>query len=197
MDDPAILFRRDRLDQVWPNAEETPSEKYNAIVRLGIYVGILLAVTSGKISWLVLPLLLALSTIVLFNLNESYQGNSSSAGLGISKESLECRSCRSATPKEGRSDETGQNSDSDFDRKTSFESSTEADSLPSKSRPSVFGFPSQNADDPLDRLESRVDPGILVEDNREKFMDWCWNSRYVTKDGDLAPHGHIGGDVLP
>jgi hypothetical protein len=66
MEDPAILFKPERLNQFFPTYQMTFIEKLNAITRLAIYLGLALYLVSSNYNWLYLAVLIPIFTIFMY-----------------------------------------------------------------------------------------------------------------------------------
>ncbi len=66
MEDPAILFKPERLNQFFPTYQMTFIEKLNAITRLAIYLGLALYLVSSNYNWLYLAILIPIFTIFMY-----------------------------------------------------------------------------------------------------------------------------------
>ncbi len=57
--DPKILFQKDRVSEFFPNEEMTTIEKLNAVLRLTIYLGVLMAIVCKNYLYLYIPVITA------------------------------------------------------------------------------------------------------------------------------------------
>ena len=61
--DPRVLIEPRYLHRFFPSTNLTMSERLNAIVRLGAYVGVGLAIVQKEMSWVLLPVIAAVITM--------------------------------------------------------------------------------------------------------------------------------------
>ena len=66
-----IIFEKDRLSEFFPNEEMTTIEKLNSLLRLSIYLGILLAVLCKNYLYLYIPVLTALITYSIYQVQKN------------------------------------------------------------------------------------------------------------------------------
>ena len=61
--DPSVLINPKYLHRFFPSSNLTMAERLNAIVRLGAYVGVGLAIVQKQMSWILLPIVAAVITM--------------------------------------------------------------------------------------------------------------------------------------
>ncbi len=69
--DPKILVRRDRVSEFFPNEEMTVIEKLNAIMRMTIYIGLLMAILCRNYLYLYIPVISGAITWTVFKVQNS------------------------------------------------------------------------------------------------------------------------------
>lgn len=84
-DDVAILWQQDRLIEFYPTADQTTAEKMNAIVRFGLYFGIILAFYENATWPLFIPIFILALTLFIF---ENYDSEQDIQGKPIPREEL-------------------------------------------------------------------------------------------------------------
>lgn len=62
-DDPSVLINPRYLHRFFPSPNLTTPEKMNAIVRLGAYIGVGLAIVQKTMTWILLPVIAAVITM--------------------------------------------------------------------------------------------------------------------------------------
>lgn len=66
LDDPSIIFNKNRLNQFWINKGLTLIEKLNAIFRLSIYLSIILYIITRNYTYIYIGIITALVTIFIY-----------------------------------------------------------------------------------------------------------------------------------
>lgn len=190
-DDPYILLSSSRFVEFFPTADMTRVEKINAMTRFAIYLGILLAVTYNNIIWLYIPVV---AMLFFYFVHKYYPDNQHGAGA----DDLKCQgdTCH---------DENGNlyqkpTRDNPFmnvlltdyvDNPIRSPAADIDDPNIQKDIKKMFDYGLyKNVDDIWDRNNSQrqyyTNPGTTIPNDRDSFMNWCWNTPYVCKDGDQA-----------
>lgn len=72
--DPRVLIEPRYLHRFFPSGNLTLSERLNAIVRMGAYIGVGLAIVQREMSWVLLPIVAAVITMAWGGTEEAFQG---------------------------------------------------------------------------------------------------------------------------
>jgi hypothetical protein len=70
LDDPTILYNKTKLNQIFPSANMTLNEKSNAVVRLGVAIGLALFLLKNDTRYLYVPIFAAIFTIMMVKYNK-------------------------------------------------------------------------------------------------------------------------------
>ena len=63
-----ILIEKNRLTEFFPNYDMTLNEKLNAITRLSIYLGIILALISNNYNYIYIPVIVSIFAVIIYKL---------------------------------------------------------------------------------------------------------------------------------
>lgn len=213
-DDPSVLFDSSRMVEFVPTEDMTRVEKLNAIARLAIYAGVLMSIVYQQTVYFYISLVvIAITWLINRAFPESalqqeqrqqgqrQQGQRQSGGGG------------------GRVDENG-NPFQEPTKDNPFMNVLLTDYVDNPTRPSAGDIEDptvrgdiqkmfdhglyKDVDDVWNRNNSQrqyySNPSTTIPNDRDSFMNWCWNTPYVCKDGDqsaclkyddLRAHGQI------
>lgn len=209
-DDPSILFSPDRMVEFVPTEDMTRPEKLNAISRLAIYTGVLLFLVYQRETYIYAAIIVL---ALLWFVNRAYPESK------LQQEQKQQTGGGGQIVSDYGVDENG----NPFQKPTKdnpFMNVLLTDYVDNPTRPGAgdiedpvvrndiqkmfdFGL-YKDVDDVWNRNNSQrqyySNPGTTIPNDRDSFMNWCWNTPYVCKDGDqsaclkydnLKAHGQI------
>lgn len=177
-DDLSVLYKKNRLADFVPVLSHTYEEKLNSIVRFGIYIGIILSILKSSINYLVIPIIAFGVTYFL------YKNNSDIKSGFVSNET---------------SEETLPTKENPFMNILIPEYVENPQRGPAASHDSVEikkeveRYFNENlyrdVDDIWGKSNSQrqwyTNPVTTIPNDRDAFMEWCYDTKKVCKDGDL------------
>ena len=189
VEEPTILFQFNRIKEFFPAKKMSKEEKYNALSRFLIYLGVLLFFYFGNPYWVLLPIIgLTILWIIYYNhfnlLNiESFKENEMTTS-----DDSEAQTCQKPTPENPFMNVM----------LTDYVSNPNKNSACLHSDPQITQKVEKYFDNNLykdvedlwDHRNSQrqyiTTPVTTIPNDRESFMKWCWGTTNVCKEGDCT-----------
>lgn len=210
--DVKILFMRDRISEFFPNEEMTTIEKLNAVMRMTIYMGVLLAVLCRNYLYLYIPLICGGITWAIYTV-QSESGDIDakvgllSTSLGVVKESAETVSKDCIDGGKGTCDEcvmpTDDNPFMNYNQITSkrdrepacvsYDDKIVKDKIENKFNVNLYRDVSDLYGKRNSQREFYTTPGSLFEGgvgDQTSFAKWCYNTAPTCKENGIQCTGN-------
>lgn len=198
-DQPSILYDRYRLVEFVPTSDMTLNEKLNACSRFVIYVGLLLYLIHFNIMMIYIPIIgLFIIWLVHRNYHENTENFSSSNGF------MTYNPLPSVKPTEHNPFMNVMLTDYVDDPNRPPAASISDPKIQEDMEKMFSSGLYRDVDDVWNKNNSQrqyyTNPNTIIPNDRESFMNWCWKTPYVCKDGDgiaclkyedLRGHGKI------
>lgn len=189
-DEPGILWRRDRLIEFVPTADMSMAERYNAIARLSGYVSIVLYLWSSRSSWLwLLPVTLLVTYVLqrhhpLTLIQEDFEREvDRHPEIHIDTQPQLCQRPTAENPFMNVliTDYTARPH-----RPPACQ--TEDPAIGEQVEQHFSNNLYKDVDDVFNRGNSQrqfyTNPSTTIPNDRETWMNWCWKTTNVCRDGD-------------
>jgi len=188
---PSILISSGRAVEFVPTSDMSRSEKLNAMSRFSLYLGFLLFIIYSDVIYLSIPLI---SCALFYFIDKNYPDNpkqlGSGAGTGAGCASNMC-GAKSSDYQHPTQENPFMNvllTDYVNNPKRSPAANIEDVNVRADME-KMFEFGLyKDVDDIWNRNNSQrqyyTNPSTTIPNDRDSFMNWCWNTPYVCKDGD-------------
>lgn len=195
LDDYSILFDRHRLVEFVPTEDMTIVEKFNAVTRFMVYLGVLLTLIYGSINMMYIPLI---TGFVIYLTHEHYPDILEQKGGDPTVQEVQMPTQDNPFMNVLMTDYTN-----NPQRKPAgdIEISAVNEEVEKNFNHGLY----KDVDDIWGKNNSQrqfyTNPATTIPNDRDSFMKWCYSTPYTCKDGNLSrclryedvrAHGQIG-----
>ena len=176
-DAPNILYQKDKFANFVPIPEHSYEEKLNAIARFGIYIGIILAILKQNANYLLIPIIALGFTYFIYYFGHTKRSDSFINEPTETMPTKDNPFMNILVPEYAENPQRG----------------PAADIQKNEIKEEVEKYFNENlyrdVDDIWDRANSQrqwiTNPSTTIPNDRDAFMEWCYDTKKVCKDGDL------------
>ena len=172
-EDYGIFFRQDKMAEFVPMSSHSYEEKLNAIARFGIYIGLILFALKSNANYLLIPIITLGFTYFIYYFGH----NTDDFVISETMPTKDNPFMNVLLPEYAENPQRGPAAD------------IQSDDIKKEVEKYFNENLYRDVDDIWERSNSQrqwvTNPSTTIPNDRDAFMEWCYDTKKVCKDGDL------------